>query len=208
MFLFSRSARLNSNNGIEWATATGKHAAEVLGNEVQLWTTAFSPAAGTLSWTSWWADLSSLESGMGGLLADAEYNALAAQGAKYIDGGVGDLLGRALTGGPSAGGSAMYVAGVRAVCAAGNAGRAMAAGVEIAQKYGEITGSPSMFVRGLTGTYGGVGWLTGVENLGAFEAAENKLAADPGWLTYLDGTAGCFVEDAAVTQSTLYVKLA
>ena len=49
---------------------------------------------------------------------------------------------------------------------------------------------------------------TGFPDLGAYESSMDKLASDPGWLTLLDSTDGCFVEDAALTQSTVYGKLA
>ena len=48
-----------------------------------------------------------------------------------------------------------YVGGAVAVAAAGNIERAMAAGVEIAQKSEAITGLPTMFGRSVTGPYGG-----------------------------------------------------
>ena len=50
--------------------------------------------------------------------------------------------------------------------------------------------------------------ITGYENLAAFETAQEKLTVDPGWLEYIDSTNGCYVEDSAITQSTLYTKLA
>jgi hypothetical protein len=43
---------------------------EVTGTEVGLWTNAYSPGFGTLTWTSWWADLSSMEAAFAKLQAD------------------------------------------------------------------------------------------------------------------------------------------
>ena len=70
------------------------------------------------------------------------------------------------------------------------------------------SGVRTLFVRGLTGPYGAVGWLSAYPDLAAFETAQDKLAVDPGWLTLIDSTKGCFVEDAAITQQTLYNRLA
>ena len=207
MYLFTRSARLNSFDGMEWASNIRGHAAEVLNNDVQLWTTVFSPGSGLLSWTSWWDSLASLESAMAGLVGSAKYLELATQGRDFIEGGVDDLLSQTVFGEPAGDTSARYVGVVQAVAANGRIGDAMAAGVGIAQKAAEVAVTPTMFVRGITGAYGGVGWIAGYENLAAMDAAETKLAADPSWLSLVDGSASCFIADPTVTQSVIFMKV-
>ena len=214
MYLFSRRARLATLEGFEWAVKITGAAGTAIGSPVELWGNTLSPAFGTVSWTSWWADLASLEAGLANLGADATYNELAAQGSGLIDGVVDDTLFATISGGPqtaaeaAADTGAQYVNGVTSACASGNLARSMTAGVEIATKAEAITGVPTMFVRQMTGTYSGVAWLTGFPDLAAYEASMDKLATDPGWLTLLDSTDGCFVDDATITQSTLYGKLA
>jgi hypothetical protein len=210
MYLFSRRAHLSSGAGFEWATTILGRVNEVTGSGAQLWANAFSPGFGTVSWTSWWADLASLEVAMAKLQTDAKFTALAADGGSFIDGIVDDALLQTISGepDPSAANQARYVAGVQAVCAAGNIARAMTVGAELAQKAEAISGVRTLFVRALTGPYGSVGWLSAYPDLAAFETAQDKLAVDPGWLTTVDDTEGCFVEDAAVTQQTIYMKLA
>lgn len=207
MYLFTRSARLNSFDGTEWALNIRSHASEVLGNDVQLWATVFSPGSGLLSWTSWWDSLGSLESAMAGLVTNAKYLELATQGRDFIEGGVDDLLSQTVFGEPIGDASAMYVGVVQAVAANGKIGDAMAAGVGIAQKAAEVGGAPTMFVRGITGAYGGVGWITGYESLAAMDTAQSKLAADPSWLSTIDSSGGCFNADPASTQSVIFMKL-
>jgi len=214
MYLFSRRARLATLDAFEWAVNITGAAGAALGSPVELWGNTLSPAFGTVSWTSWWPDLTSLEAGLAKLGADGAYNELAAQGSDLIEGVVDDTLYSTVSGGPAApgepgaDGGPQYVNGVTAVCAGGNLARAMTAGVEIATRAEAITGVPTMFVRQMTGAYSGVAWLTGFPDLGAYESSMDKLASDPGWLTLLDSTDGCFVEDAALTQSTVYGKLA
>ena len=208
MYLFSRRARLGSLEAIEWAVTIAGKAREASGNSVELWATTLSPGFGTVSWTSWWADLASLEAGLAKIQVDAGYNELAAQGGGFIDGVVDDSLFQTLAGDVDPEAANQYVNGVQAACAGGNLARAMTSGIEIAQRAEAITGLPTLFVRSMTGPYGGVGWLTGYPDLAGFESAMDKMAADPGWLTLLDSTNGCFVEDANLTQSTLYTKLA
>jgi hypothetical protein len=210
MYLMTRSARLNSAAGVEWAVRILEQARSVTGNDVSLWATAYSAGFGTVTWTSWWADLTTMDAAFAGLQADATYQSLGAEGRTHIEGAVDDTLWQQVAGelDPERAGAAQCVSVVNAVCASGNAVRALTAGVEIAAKATAITGVPTLFSRGLTGPYGVIGWLSAYTSLGEFEEAQNKLAADAGWLSYLDTLDGCFVEDAAVTQQTLYRKLA
>jgi hypothetical protein len=80
-------------------------------------------------------------------------------------------------------------------------------GVEIAQKEEAITGLPAMFLRSTTGPYGGVAWLTGYESITAMEKADAAVSADPSFVKLIDSTEGCFVEDAMVTQASIYRRL-
>jgi hypothetical protein len=207
MYLFTRRARLTGAAGVEWAAAITAKVNEVAGTDVQLWTNVFSPGLGTATWTSWHADLASLEAMTGKLEADPGFQTLAAQGADHAVGGFDDGLMQTIYGEPDPARTITYVGGVQAVCASGNIARAMTAGVEIAQKGEAATGLSTMFVRSLTGPYGGVGWLTGYEDIAVLEAASDALAASSDWLTYLDGIGGVFVEDAAITQQTLYRRV-
>lgn len=208
MYLMTRRTRLSSAEGLEWAVSILGRAKEVTGNEIQLWGTVYSAGFGTVSWTSWWADLGSMETAFAALEADEAYRAAAAEGRAFTNGVLDDGLLETVAGEPDPESQASYVGAVEAVCAAGNIVRAMTAGVEIAQKAEAITGIPTMFLRGLTGPYGAIGWLTPYVDLNEMGVAQDKLAADPSWLTLIDSTQGCFVEEPLVTQQTMYRRLA
>jgi hypothetical protein len=79
-----------------------------------------------------------------------------------------------------------YVTTVRTVCANGNLARGMELGVEIAQRAEKITGTPTLFLADVTGTYGGVGWASGHANAQELEATQQKLAADASWAKWID----------------------
>lgn len=210
MYLFTRRTRLAGGDGMAgmaWASSITEKVKEITGHEVQLWSTVFSPGFGTISWTAWFEDLASLEAMGDKLDAEPSMAELGNAGNKFTDGSLDDGLLQPIYGDPIAGTPAQYVGGAVAVAAAGNIERAMALGVEIAQRSEAITGLPTLFVRSLTGPYGGVGWLTGYENITAMEKAEEALAADTSWLKLIDSTKGCFVEDAATTQATIYRRL-
>jgi hypothetical protein len=211
MYLFTRRTRLAGGNGLAgmaWAASIATKVKEVTGHEVQLWGNVFSPGVGTISWSGWFADLTSLEEVGDKLQADPSMEDLSNAGAEYTDGSLDDSLLQPIYGDPTAGASAKYVGGAVAVAAGGNIERAMTLGVEIAQKSEAITGLPTMFVRSITGPYGAVGWLTGYADVTAMEKAEDALASDATWLKLIDSTKGCFVEDPANTQATIYRRLA
>ncbi|MGA7833773.1 MAG: hypothetical protein WCA31_01025 [Acidimicrobiales bacterium] len=176
-----------------------------MGNEVGLWGTTLSPAFGTVSWTSWWADLGTLDTSTTRLATDKAYMDLAAEGLKFVD-GVDDHLYQALylTEGDFT--SMKVVSTVRAVSAVGQAEAAVTHGISIAQKFEAMTGSPVAFFINLTGNYGGVNWLSAFEDLASFEVANNKAASDEGWIKYLDSLR-CYAQDSGASQATLFAKI-
>lgn len=205
MYLFSRTTRLSSPAGLEWAAAIGALAGEVSGRHIDLWGTAYSPGYGTIAWTTWVEQLSALQAMTEALEGNDAYAAKAAEGAELIEGGIDDAIAQVIAGEPD--GPDAFVSAVRAACAAGNIERGIGCGVELAEMARQITGRSTVFVRSVTGAYGGVGWLTGAADLAEFQADQEALAAEPSWLKTIDSTEGAFVEDVAVTQATLYRKL-
>ena len=208
MYLFTRRARLTHAAGLQWAVAITEHVRRASDHDVQLWGTTYSPGYGTVSWTAWFEDLPHLESFGDKLATDEAYQTMAAEGSSFTEGGVDDGLLQLLTAPPDPDREINYVTGVQAVCAGGNARRAMELGMAIAEQAGTITGVPTMFVRSLSGPYGGVGWLTGHADIADMERANDALAADDAWLDLVDTTDGAFVEDPAITTQTIYRKLA
>jgi hypothetical protein len=194
--------------GLEWATSIIPTIKKISGQEVQLWGTVYSPGFGSISWTAWVEDLTALEVLGDKLQTDAGYLDLTNKGAQFTEGGLDDGIFQPVYGEVDPARDVQYVNGVVGVVANGNAARAMAAGVEIAQKAEKITGLATLFGTSPTGPYGSVGFLTGYENIGQLEAAQNKLASDQTWIKLIDSTKGCFVEDPTITQSTIYRRLA
>lgn len=207
MYLFTRRTRLTSAEGLAWAASICPKVAEVTGTEVQLWGSVYGPGYGTITWTAWVPDLATLEGIGDKLQADAGYGELTAQGAGLTDGTMDDGLLQPLYGEPDPAANNTYVMGVQAVVAGGQSVRAMTAGVELAQTAESISGRSTMFMRGITGPYGGVGWLTGFENVSQIDAFSEALAADPSWAAKVDSTDGAFVEDPSITTSLIWRRL-
>ncbi|MBX3284393.1 MAG: hypothetical protein R2746_13285 [Acidimicrobiales bacterium] len=210
MYLFTRQTRLlggHGSAGLEWAGQVCGAVQDVTGHEVQLWASVYSPGFGTVSWTAWVEDLAQLESIGDQLSADAGYAALVDKGAAYGDGVVDDALMLPLHGAPDAATEVTYVSTVSAVVTGGDVARSMAAGIAIAEQAEKATGLTTMFVQALTGPYGSVGWLSGYADIAAVQAAQEALAADPGWPAVVDASDGCFAADPASTQQRLWRRL-
>jgi len=209
MYLFTRRTRLapgSGTAGVEWAASICPKVKSITGQDVELWAHMYSPGAGTITWTTWFSDLSALEQVSDQLQADSSFQKLADQGSKHTVGGLDDGLLEPIFGEPT-NTQPQYVGGAVAVAAAGGLARAMGAGVEIAQKAESVTGLPSLFVRSLTGPFGSVGWLTGYDSAATMEKAQAALGADPSWLALIDSTQGCWVEDPSTTQATIYRRV-
>jgi hypothetical protein len=101
-----------------------------------------------------------------------------------------------------------YVGGVVAVTAPGSIGRAVTAGIEIAQKAEAITGVPVLFGRAVTGPYLQMHWFTAYESVAAMEQADTAQTTDPRWIELLDSTKDLFIADTRSPHTTIYRRLA
>ncbi len=207
MYMFYRRGRIAGAEALGWAVEIAQAASEISGHQIDLWGTTYSEAFGTVSWTSWFEDLASLQAFSDKLNESDKYQQMAAKGTELIEGGVDDGLMQLLAGAPDPEADPQFVSGVTAVGAAGNLERSVASGIEIAETASRITGLNTLFARAMTGPYGGIGWLTGYASMAEYEQAQNAMAADPAWIKLLDSTEGAFVEDPTLTQATLYRKL-
>ena len=208
MYLFTRTGQLTDIGGsLEWAKKIGDAAGASLGNPVALYTRIFSRGFGTVSWTSVWPDLATLESRLPALSGDAAYAALADEAASHLVGTVDDQLSMIINGDPVATDAPALVWTVTAVAANGHIAGAAGAGVEIATFAESVTGRHVVFLANETGTFGSFDWVTGFESLAAFEADNAKLAADPGWFSMLDRLGENFAAAPAFSESTLWMKV-
>lgn len=211
MYLFSRTARVRPATGVPWAVEITELVRRRTGQDLRLWTTAYSSGVGTMAWTGWFEDLVHLEvfsNKVGDMMqTDEAYMALLEQGSALIEGSVDDALMQLLTDRPDPEREVTYASAVRAVCAAGHARRAMMVGMQIAEHAERTTGVPTMFLRSATGSYGGVGWITAFEDIEQMEQGEAKLAADDSWIDLIDSAEGAFVEDVAATSQTIYRRI-
>jgi hypothetical protein len=207
MYLLTRQANLRGLGFEKWAVEIGAAAAVGLGNEVGVWATVLSPGVGTVTWTSWWEDLSGLEKGFVSISANGKYLELVAQGAEFVNGPLNDVLYESVYDGNAPSDDARYVGTVSAVCAPGNYARGMMGGVEIAQAVEKATGVSTGFLAAQTGPYGAVIWIAGYKDISAYEAAQHALAADTSFVGLIDSKTDAYQPDSTITQATLHMRL-
>lgn len=212
MYLFNRRTRLATGNlreAMTWAAEITEKVNKIAGVPVTLWSGVFGPEVGTLVWSSFVPDLVTLEAATDRLQADQAFGDLADRGAKFTQGGADDGLAQLIHGEPDLSRRPNYVSVVQAICANRNLARGLAVGVEIAQMAEKITGTSTMFASAATGPYGSVAWFNGFDTVQELEAQQEALAADAGWLDFLDREAGtAYQENPAATVSRIYRRVA
>lgn len=209
MYLYTRRARINSFDGVAWATETAAAAHAASGVEMQVWAAVYSAGFGTIAWTSWHDDLVGLEASTDALMGDAAYMAKSAEGATWVVAGssVDDELLELVTGTPDPDQNPLYVSSVRAACAGGQMVKGVGIGAEIASRADAATGASTLFMRNVTGPYSGVAWFTGSADAATMQAQQAALAADPGFAEFVDSTVGVFVDEVDAAQSVLWRRL-
>ncbi len=211
MYLFVRRARIaggRTREAMGWATETTEKVNHITALGVALYQKVFSPELGTISWSAFVPDLVALEAAGDKLAADDDYVSSVDRGADLTVGGFDDALYRVVHGAPDQSRPIEYVTAVRAVCANGQVARGMTAGIELARKAEEITGTPTLFVAEMSGAYGGVGWLSGHSDIASMERAQDTLGSDPDWLELVDREAGpAYATDPEQTYQRVYRRL-
>ena len=212
MYLFNRQIRFgpgNTREQMEWALGQTEKVNQITGLQVSLFMQIYSPEAGVIAWSTFVPDLATLEAAGDKLNVDDAFISATDKGASLTVGGADDALAQVVSGTPDPSRQIEYVTTVRTVCANGNLSRGMELGAEIAQRAEKITGTPTLFLADVTGIYGGVGWVSGHENVQSLEATQQKLAADPSWAKYVDKEVkGTYVDDPSQTTQLIYRRLA
>jgi len=196
-------------DSMAWATSINKKVTEITGIDIRLWSNVHGPDVGRLTWAGFVPDLRTLEAATDRLQADKKFNEEADRGAKFNDGRFEDGLMQILHGEPNLNMEVNYVGTVRTVCANGHIAQGLKTGVELAEQAEKVTGVPTLFLVGVTGPYGSVGWSSGYESIQAFESAQEALATDGSWIDRVDREAGhAYHDDPSFTVQRLLRRIA
>ena len=212
MYLFSRQVRIapgHTRQSLEWAIAQTERVNTITGLPVGLFMQVFSPDVGMIGWSTFIPDLATLESAGDKLNVDDAMVSATDSGAAFIVGGAEDRLAQVIYGSPDPERQVEYVSVVHAVCASGNMTKGMELGAEITARAEKVTGTPGMFLADVTGTYGGVSWISGYADVQAMEASQQAMAADANFAKYIDKeTKGVYAEEPGLTTQLIYRRIA
>lgn len=210
MFLFTRSARVaQTGRVIDKLTYAAELTALVgaaTGVPIGLHAAQMSPGVGSLVWSIFADDLRTLEAAGDRLAGDDIQDFIASRGQGALADGMDDTLFEVLHGSVNPEVDVQYVSAVASVVGPGALRRGIGLGIELAEKSSAISGQDCMFVAGMSGAFGAVGWLTGYPDITALQEGQRAVFSDPAMLDLIDGPAAD-TYPAAGTTSTIYRRI-
>ena len=210
-FLFSRVFTLGGGpvRPVEWALAMMEKANEAGDWDVTLWTGAFGYPGGTVAWNTFVESRAELTRQIGKVAAHQGFLQAAELGQDYATAPFEDslrsvvhLTSPAATDRPPISAVADQVS---AVPAPGQIGAVRAWGVEVAELYASITGSPVAFLADAYGPLGQVTWRTVHADPAAADAAAEARDAHGDYLAAIDDAAKMFLPASIVRTALVRV---
>jgi hypothetical protein len=213
MYVFNRSGRMsgaNEREAIPWAIAIGEKVSQITGLQVSLYMHVFSPEVGKLTWSTIVPDLVTLEAAMDKLLPDDGYHDMAQAGLNHVDSAsLYDRLEQIVHPGElDTNMQHEYASLVRTTCNVGQLARGMAAGVEIAQRFEQITGIQAVFMSQATGNYGEVSWAIPYANIAELQRASEAINNDQSFVELVDSLSGVYTDAPGASTQVVMRKLA
>ncbi len=208
MYLYSREITLNNPLGALTAKEIADHLSAARNSEVALYAVAYSPGWGRVTFSSWWEDMATLDAALLAANDDAKYMELSLALAPNVM-AVNDVLLDVVFTTQEATEMEMpnIVWSVGGTAISSRIVEAAMSGIETCQAWKQATGTDASFGRAVTGPFGGLGWLSGFESMGEFDAAWTASSADENWITTLTGAQENFGQDFGSGTSTLYRKM-
>ena len=208
MYLYSREVTLTSPLAALTAKSIADHLSAVRGREVALYAAVYSPGWGRVAFTSWWEDLASLDAAVTEASQDQKYMEMSMELSPSVT-AVNDMIFNAVFTTQEATEMEMsnVVWSVTGAAVSARVVEATMSGIEICQAWKQSTGIDATFGRGVTGQYGGIGWLSGYESMSEFDEAMKASSANEGWIKAVVDSQENFVQDFGAGVSTLYRKI-
>jgi hypothetical protein len=189
-YMFNRALKLAPSNLLDsmaWAARITEKVNAASGPVFRLWSRVLGPDIGTISWSTVVNDIGELTALEEQLMADGGYLELVEEGTRFGDGnGAQDSLGRLIHADPDGFDTAQYASITTTRLAPGMTATGVALGVELAQRVKSITGRPTSFGASVTGPYGQVAFFVLSDTIDQVQAANEALAADADWVTFMD----------------------
>jgi hypothetical protein len=211
VFLFSRVFTLGGGpvRPVEWALAMMEKANEAGDWDVTLWTGSFGSPGGTVAWNTFVESRAHLTEQIGKVATHQGFLQAAEMGQDYAAAPFHDNLrtvvhatSPAAMDRPPIGAVADMVTGQPAP---GQIGSVRAWGVEVAELYASITGSPVAFLADAYGPVGQVTWRTVLASPEAADAAADAREASKDYQDALDDAGKMFIPGSVVRSAMVRV---
>ena len=210
-FLFSRVFTLGGGpvRPVEWALAMMEKANEAGDWDVTLWTGAFGYPGGTVAWNTFVESRAHLTEQIGKVASHQGFLQAAELGQDYATSPFADTL-RSVVHATSPEAIARPKIGAVADLVTGQPAPGQIAavrtwGVEVAELYASITGSPVAFLADAYGPLGQVTWRTVHADPAAADAAAAARDANSDYLAVIDAAAKMFVPASIIRTAMVRV---
>ena len=214
MYVFARTLQVHGGDlqgALTWATTIAERAHQTSGTPVSLWSRVYSQGVGTLAFTTFAPDYTSLEAFSDKLMVDEGYLEMVSQGSKHIiQGTVNDMVSQIMHPAevPTTPITADYAGVIQTTCANGCLAEGLALGVEIAQKVNELTGLQCSFRVDTGSTFGAVSWVTLYPTAADIDRANEIQFTDAAFLEMIDQKAGrAYTDTPGASTEHMYRRL-
>jgi hypothetical protein len=197
MYLFTRTAQLTGplRDAGGWAVEVTAFVNAHGGNHVGLWSSTFGQSVGQVTWAMWAESMTDVSTLFATLNADEGYHAVIARGREFLAAPAKDELSRAIYGGPND--TPPPIGAVSTITTAvidnGKYVEAVGWGADMAALVETLSGHPSQFLLGSSGTFGGVTWLSTETDMAAAQVSGEAVTNDPEYLSRLADIPSLFV---------------
>ncbi len=202
MYLFSRRRSLNpaqSRAGVAFSIDIAQRVSQVIGQEIRPWATVHSREVGTVVWSMSFPDLEALEMASDKLVADAaSMDAIEASDGLFV-GAYEDTLLQVVQGTVDPNRRPQYVTVVQGQLRPGKLIEGMAAASEVVGRVAAITGQQLLLASQVTGPFAVLEWIGLTDSIGELDRQRAALFADPGYVEFLDASAGLLESTTSVT---------
>lgn len=186
-----RTARLSDAMG--FAGEMTEFVRQSTGLPVACYSTVFGAPLGTLMWSTTVESQAQLGQVMMDLLSDEQYVRRVEEADELFTGPSNDSLARIVDITGEITEPPAVCAWTSANVALGHITKCMQWSIEMAHYVHGVTGNPGLFLNGVYGEFGNVGWLSGAADMEAVDAAGDKLAVDPGYVQRIEDAEDLFV---------------
>ena len=180
MFIFSRCRTIDPGRMTEalaGATELSRTVESLSDLTLSTWYQQYGPTGPAIRWTVRMDHLEALDQAFETVMASSAYQDALAEADELFIGTVLDDLFEVVAGTPPAT-AAPIVSSVQATAANGHVRAAMHWGADLAERFGRSMDVPTLFFRGLYGSYGNIGWASYFDDINQVEGTNAKLATD------------------------------